>query len=180
MALQVPFTGMLGSASPADLASVCICLPHLLDSAGPGEASGADSDDDERSAAVPEDGTEDAPTTPTRGGSTPLLNDPSFLQPVQLVAGAAMSSFSAMSSRQLHGTASGLAAIGFPAGSSFLDAHAQAMSRLAFAELDAHEREAMEQAYARMRRARLKGGAGKQAASGSVQVVSVRSGGAPS
>ena len=180
MALQVPFTGMLGSASPADLASVCICLPHLLDSAGPGEASGADSDDDERSAAVPEDGTEDAPTTPTRGGSTPLLNDPSFLQPVQLVAGAAMSSFSAMSSRQLHGTASGLAAIGFPAGSSFLDAHAQAMSRLAFAELDAHEREAVEQAYARMRRARLKGGAGKQAASGNVQVVYVRSGGAPS
>ena len=154
----MPFAGNLGNASPSDIASVCSSLPQLLDyksiSSQPTTASAAEDN-------CPYTDANDQTSGFDRESALVLAQNPSLFQPVMMIASSAASAFDSMSGRQLYQTVIGLASVGFPAGPSWLDSHARAVAAVAILELDQADIDAIEVAYARMRRmrARLRGSA---------------------
>lgn len=99
---------------------------------------------------------ERAESSAERSRAAPL--HPLVLQAVTAIAGAAASHFPAMTSGQLVGVATGLAAVQFPAGSAWMDAHARSLAGYA-PELAEWQVEVVEKAYARMRKCRVKAAA---------------------
>ena len=155
---QVPFAGVLSSASPADIAAVCSCLPHLLDSVfmkydstSQLVSNGAYSLDNKNTALS---SSKYSPSNTGIENVPALAQNPSLFQPVMMLASSAVSSFKSMSSRQLYQTVIGLASVGFPAGPNWLESHAIAVSEVAMSELSEAECEAIEKAYTRMRQMR--------------------------